>query len=47
MLSRVTISPRLRLPGRAGALIGDAFRLLPQLAALKGAAYTVLFLNPT
>lgn len=37
MLSRVTISPRLRLPGRAGALIGDAFRLLPQLAALKGA----------
>jgi heptaprenyl diphosphate synthase len=37
MLSRVTISPRLRLPGRVGALIGDAFRLLPQLAALKGA----------
>jgi hypothetical protein len=37
MLSRVTISPRLRLPGRVGALIGDAIRLLPQLAALKGA----------
>jgi heptaprenyl diphosphate synthase len=36
MLSRVTISPRLRLPGRAGALLSEAFLLLPRLLEQKG-----------
>jgi heptaprenyl diphosphate synthase len=35
MVSRVTISPRLRLPGRAGGLLAEALRLFPRFLEKK------------
>jgi heptaprenyl diphosphate synthase len=35
MVSRVTISPRLRLPGRAGELLSEALRLFPRFMEKK------------
>jgi hypothetical protein len=45
MLSRVTISPRLRLPGKAGALLSEAFRLLPRLYEKKNAVHAKTFIG--
>jgi heptaprenyl diphosphate synthase len=45
MLSRVSISPRLRLPGRAGALLTESFLLLPQLYEKKTAVHAKTFIN--
>ncbi|MDR1147327.1 MAG: Gx transporter family protein [Spirochaetaceae bacterium] len=45
MLSRFTISPRLRLPGRAGALLTESFLLLPQLYEKKAAIHTKTFID--
>jgi heptaprenyl diphosphate synthase len=45
MLSRVTISPRLRLPGRAGALLGEAFLLLPRLLEKKKQIHVKTFIE--
>jgi heptaprenyl diphosphate synthase len=45
MLSRVTISPRLRLPGRAGALLSEAFLLLPRLLEQKNRIHAKTFIE--
>jgi heptaprenyl diphosphate synthase len=45
MLSRVTISPRLRLPGRAGALLSEAFLLLPRLLERKNRIHAKTFIK--
>ncbi|MDR3138814.1 MAG: Gx transporter family protein [Treponema sp.] len=36
MLSRVSIRPDLRLPGRFGALLGESFRILEEILRRKG-----------
>ncbi|MDR2659103.1 MAG: Gx transporter family protein [Spirochaetaceae bacterium] len=45
MLSRLTISPRLRLPGKAGALLGEAFLLLPRLYDKKTTIHAKTFIS--
>jgi heptaprenyl diphosphate synthase len=45
LLSRVSISPRLRLPGRAGALLTESFLLLPQLYEKKASIHAKTFIN--
>jgi heptaprenyl diphosphate synthase len=45
MLSRVTISPRLRLPGRVGTLLSEAFRLLPRLLEQKNRIHAKTFIE--
>jgi heptaprenyl diphosphate synthase len=45
MLSRVTISPRFGLPGRAGALLSEAFLLLPRLLEKKKSIHAKTFIE--
>jgi hypothetical protein len=45
MLSRVTISPRLHLPGKAGALLSEAFLLLPRLYEKKTKIHAKTFIS--
>jgi heptaprenyl diphosphate synthase len=45
MLSRVTVSPRLRLPGRAGALLAEAFTLLNRLLEKKKTIHAKTFIS--
>ena len=45
MLSRITVSPRLRLPGRAGALLAEAFTLLNCLLEKKGTIHAKTFIG--
>jgi heptaprenyl diphosphate synthase len=45
MLSRVTVSPRLRLPGRAGALLAEAFTLLNRLLERKKTIHAKTFIS--
>jgi heptaprenyl diphosphate synthase len=45
MLSRVTVSPRLRLPGRAGALLAEAFMLLNRLLERKKTIHSKTFIS--
>ncbi|MDR2803900.1 MAG: Gx transporter family protein [Treponema sp.] len=45
MLSRVTISSRLRLPGRVGGLLSEAFLLLPRFYEKKTAIHVKTFMQ--
>jgi heptaprenyl diphosphate synthase len=45
MLSHVSISPRLRLPGRAGALLSESFLLLPRLYEKKAEIHAKTFIS--
>jgi heptaprenyl diphosphate synthase len=45
MLSRVTVSPRLRLPGRAGGLLAEAFTLLGRLLEKKKTIHAKTFIS--
>ncbi|MDR3356932.1 MAG: Gx transporter family protein [Spirochaetaceae bacterium] len=45
MLSRVTVSPRLRLPGRAGGLFAEAFTLLNSLLEKKKSIHAKSFIS--
>lgn len=45
MLSRVTVSPGLRLPGRVGALLAEAFTLLNRLLERKGSIHAKTFIS--
>lgn len=45
MLSRVTVSPGLRLPGRVGTLLAEAFTLLNRLLERKGSIHAKTFIS--
>ena len=45
MLSRITVSPRLHLPGRAGTLLAEAFTLLNRLLEKKGTIHAKTFIG--
>jgi heptaprenyl diphosphate synthase len=44
MLSRITINAGLRLPGRAGRVLGEAFTILPFLSARKKTIHAKTFI---